>query len=159
MEHASPPPIRLARPEEAEVMAQVLKQAFAEYEALYTPAALAATTPPADLIRQRLNEGPAWVAVQNTAIVGTVSAVLKGQGVYVRSMGILPAGRGHGLGHQLLRAAEAFAREHQADHLFLSTTPFLERAIRLYERFGFQRNDDGPHELFGTPLFTMVKAL
>jgi ribosomal protein S18 acetylase RimI-like enzyme len=41
--------------------------------------------------------------------------------------------------------------------LFLSTTPFLDRAISLYERFGFQRNEEGLRELFGTPLFTMEK--
>ena len=43
--------------------------------------------------------------------------------------------------------------------MFLSTTPFLESAIRLYEKFGFQRTSDGPLDLFGTPLFTMQKSL
>ena len=32
-----------------------------------------------------------------------------------------------------------------------------EGFARLYERFGFQRTSDEPHELFGTPLFTMEK--
>jgi hypothetical protein len=43
--------------------------------------------------------------------------------------------------------------------LFLSTTPFLTHAIVLYEGLGFQRSNEGPHDLFGTPLFTMVKTL
>lgn len=152
--------IRLATPEDATAIAMVLREAFAEYEALYTPEALTATTPPADLIRQRLAEGPTWVALrQNAAIVGTVSAVLKDEGVYMRSMAILPTQRGLGLGRLLLQEVEVFARQHNAARLFLSTTPFLARAIRLYEQFGFQRSDDGPHDLFGTPLFTMVKTL
>jgi ribosomal protein S18 acetylase RimI-like enzyme len=159
MENATSSQIRLAVSEDAEAVAWVLSQAFVEYEALYTPKALAATTPSSEQIRQRLAEGPTWVAFQNAATIGTISAVLKGQGVYVRSMGILPAGRGQGLGQQLLQAVEAFAREQRAAYLFLSTTPFLARAIRLYEQFGFQRNDDGPHDLLGTPLFTMVKPL
>jgi hypothetical protein len=29
----------------------------------------------------------------------------------------------------------------------------------LYEKFGFQRTGEGPHELAGTPLFTMEKKL
>jgi hypothetical protein len=38
-------------------------------------------------------------------------------------------------------------------------TPFLNTAIRLYEAFGFRRMNDGPHDLFGTPLFTMEKTV
>jgi hypothetical protein len=38
-------------------------------------------------------------------------------------------------------------------------TPFLAGAIRLYERFGFKRTPGGPNDLFGTPLFSMAKAL
>jgi hypothetical protein len=41
----------------------------------------------------------------------------------------------------------------------LSTTPFLNSAIRLYENFGFRRNEAEPHDLFGTPMFTMEKIL
>jgi hypothetical protein len=43
--------------------------------------------------------------------------------------------------------------------MVLSTTPFLTAAISLYERFGFSRSIDGPHDLYGTPLFTMVKRM
>jgi hypothetical protein len=41
----------------------------------------------------------------------------------------------------------------------VSTTPFLLRAITLYERCGFRRTGDGPEDLSGTPLFTMEKTL
>jgi hypothetical protein len=41
----------------------------------------------------------------------------------------------------------------------LGTTPFLSRAIRLYENLGFKRSDDGPLDLYGTPLFSMIKSL
>jgi hypothetical protein len=45
------------------------------------------------------------------------------------------------------------------ERLLLSTTPFLDRAIRLYEKFGFRRNGEPPHDLFGTPLITMDKII
>lgn len=40
---------------------------------------------------------------------------------------------------------------------FLSMTPFLDRAVRLYEKFGFMRNGDD--DLYGTPLIAMEKRL
>jgi GNAT superfamily N-acetyltransferase len=74
-------------------------------------------------------------------------------------MAVLSSHRGHGIGHLLLQAVEQFAIAQGFQCMFLSTTPFLEQAIRLYEQFGFHRAHDVPHELFGTPLFSMVKRL
>ena len=151
--------IRRAGADDAAAIADVLYAAFAEYQAIYTPGGFAATTPPADRIRERLPEGPVWVAVENEAIVGTVAAVHKGEGMYVRSMAILPTARGQGIGALLLSEIEHAAREAGAHYLYLSTTPFLTRAIRLYERWGFERSADGPTDLFGTPIFKMIKPL
>jgi ribosomal protein S18 acetylase RimI-like enzyme len=151
--------IRMAQASEAAAVASAIFEAFAEYQALYMPAAFAATTPTADAIRRRLDEGPVWVACQQGAVVGTVSAVPKGAACYVRSMAIVPSARGVGLGRLLLQHVEEFAVAQGHTCLLLSTTPFLTRAIRLYEQAGFQRTGDGPHDLFGTALFTMVKPL
>ena len=151
--------IRIAVPNDSASIASVLYDSFIEYEAFYTPEAFAATTPPQDQIRARLNEGPVWVAVQNTSIVGTVAAVPKSEGLYVRSMAVLPPARGQGIARLLLQATEDFARARGYQRLCLSTTPFLLHAIRLYEHSGFRRSDEGANSLFGTPLFTMVKTL
>jgi ribosomal protein S18 acetylase RimI-like enzyme len=153
--------IRIATAHEAPQIAAVLLAAFEEYRSAYTPAAFAATTPTSDEIQRRIrmNEGPVWVAVLHGVIVGTVSAVPKGESVYVRSMAALPSARGQGIGERLLRALESFAFAYGARRLFLSTTPFLASAIRLYEHLGFRTTAEGPHELFGTPLVTMAKTL
>ena len=74
-------------------------------------------------------------------------------------MAILPTARGQGIGRVLLEQVERFASESGQRRLFLSTTPFLLRAIRLYEQFGFRRSGEGLQDLFGTPLFTMVKPI
>lgn len=144
--------------DQAPSIAAVLRQAFLEYEPLYTPQGFAATTPTAEQIESRWGEGLVWVAMQNEAVVGTVAVVPKGESLYVRSMAIVQAARGQGVGKLLLEEAERFARENGFQRMFLNTTPFLDRAIRLYERFGFERTEAGPHELYGTPLFTMEKV-
>ena len=74
-------------------------------------------------------------------------------------MGVLPTSRGGGAGEALLRTVEGAARSAGHRRLTLSTTPFLHRAILLYETLGFTRSDEGPGDLHGTPLFTMVKLL
>ena len=151
--------IRTAVATEACAIASVLYESFLEYRSIYTAGGFAATTPAAAEIECRFSEGPVWVAVQEDAIIGTVSAVPKSNRVYVRSMAILPAARGHASGRRLLLQVEQWALAHGYRDLYLSTTPFLSRAIRLYESCGFRRSNEGPHDLFGTPLFTMVKRL
>jgi len=129
------------------------------FKPVYTPGAFAATTPSAEAIAARFGEGPLWVAELNGAIVGTASAVAAGAGLYVRSVAVTPAARGQGVGQALMAAVEAYAVAQGCERMFLSTTPVLTGAIRLYERLGFARSDEGPGDLHGTPLFTMVKKL
>jgi ribosomal protein S18 acetylase RimI-like enzyme len=149
--------IRRAVADDARAVASVLRESFEEYEHLYTREGFEATTPACAEVLRRIEEGPVWVALIDDAVVGTVSVVPKGEALYVRGMGIASAARGRGIGELLLRQVEGFASGHGFKRLFLSTTPFLHRAIRLYERYGFERTDDGPDNLFGTPLFTMEK--
>jgi len=106
-----------------------------------------------------MQEGPVWVALGEGTMLGTVAAVTKGDSLYIRGMAVLPTARGSGCGSRLLQRLEGWAGSEGCIRLFLSTTPFLDSAIRLYERFGSHRTDEGTHDLFGTPLFTMEKIL
>jgi ribosomal protein S18 acetylase RimI-like enzyme len=151
--------VRLAAPGDAAAIASVLYKSFVEYEAFYTREGFATTVSTPNLVQARMDEGPVWVALEKGAVVGTVSAVLKDQGLYIRGMAVDPSARGKGIGLKLLDYAEEFAIESRCSRLFLSTTPFLSRAIRLYEVYGFRPCDAGPDNLFGTPLFTMGKPL
>jgi GNAT superfamily N-acetyltransferase len=151
--------IRLAVPEDASSIARVLYESFLEYRSAYTQEAFAATTPAGDQIQQRMKEGPMWIALRDNTIVGTVAAVPEGGRLYIRGMAILPAARGQRVGEFLLRQIESYASERGFKRLYLSTTPFLSRAIRLYEHYGFRHSSEGPHDLFGTPLVTMEKFL
>ena len=139
------------------MIASLLAESFAEYESQYTAEGYAATAITSEQIATRIKEGPVWVALRDEVIIGTVSVVPKGSSLYIRGMAVLPAARGERVGEILLTHIEKFAVSQGFQRLFLSTTPFLDRAIRLYERFGFHRTNEEPHDLFGTPLFTMEK--
>ena len=151
--------IRVAGPEDALLIVGVLHDSFVEFEGLYTDGGFAATAIGGEELLARMSEGPVWVALQNGTIVGTVAAVVKGKAVYIRGMAVVPSARELGAGGKLLRQAEDWARIAGYTRLALSTTPFLSSAIELYERFGFRRSEDGVHDLFGTPLFSMEKVL
>jgi len=148
--------IRAGVPKDAAAIALLLFASFSEYKSLYTDEGFAATTPGHDQILKRMSEGPLWVATINDEMVGTVSVVQQDEEIYIRGMAVLPTMRGKRIGELLLEQVENWAGAH-CKRLFLSTTPFLTSAIRLYERVGFRRTDCGPHDIFGTPLFTMEK--
>ena len=151
--------IRSATIGDCGAIADLLREAFAEFKSFYTELGFAATTPGAEQIQARMREGPVWVAVHDAVVTGTVAAVKKGESVYVRGMAVLPSARAAGTGTRLLEQVESWAADERIVRIFLSTTPFLDSAIRLYEKSGFRRTAEGPHDLFGTPLFTMEKML
>jgi GNAT superfamily N-acetyltransferase len=151
--------IRLAQREDAAAIASVLYESFIEFKHQYTDAGFAATALSAEQVAARITEGPVWVGLVAGTIGGTVSAVPKDNSLYIRGMAVLPAVRGKSAGKLLLETVEVYASARNFKRLFLSTTPFLDRAIRLYENAGFQRLTEPPQDLFGTPLFTMQKLL
>ncbi|HJZ81517.1 MAG TPA: GNAT family N-acetyltransferase [Pyrinomonadaceae bacterium] len=151
--------IRKAVADDAPAIVSLLYESFLEYRALYTVAGYAATAITRAEVIDRMREGPVFVITMDGTIVGTVAIVQKGDSLYVRGMAVHPSARGRRIGDRLLTYVEDFAVSHEIGRLFLSTTPFLSRAIRLYERFGFRRIDEGPQDLFGTPLFTLEKLI
>ena len=150
--------IRLAGREDAAAISGVLYESFVEFRALYTDGGFAATALGAEQVLVRMREGPVWVALRDGAVLGTVAAVARDTSAYIRGMAVLPAARGLGVGSALLRAVETWACEQGCGRMFLSTTPFLDSAIRLYEKFGFRRVVEEPQNLLGTPLFTLEKV-
>ena len=148
--------IRKANSADAAGVSGALKVAFAEYKSFYTPQGFIATTPEPDSVLQRLKDGPVWVAVLNDEIVGTVSAVMREDAVlYMRGMAVLPDARGLGVGELLFAEVRRYGKRQNCSRILLSTTPFLHRAIKLYTRLGFVRTEDGPRQLYGTPLLSM----
>lgn len=151
--------IRRATTADAQAISGVLAQSFAEYEEKYTPAAFRATTPSPAGVLARLGEGPCWVGELDSEVVATAAATVTPAGCYVRGMGVVTQARRVRAGWGLLDTIEQFAREREAARLYLSTTPFLQGAVRLYHRYGFRRIEEGPTDLLGTPLYSMQKVL
>jgi len=151
--------IRAATAAEALDIEHVLSLSFAEYKSSYTNAAFEVTSPSREKILKRMDEGTVWVAVHNGEVVGTISAIPKGREIRLRGLAVPPAERGRALGRLLLIHAARYALKNGFRRMSLSTTPFLTRANREYEQFGFQRSPEGPQSVLGTPTYTMTKTL
>jgi GNAT superfamily N-acetyltransferase len=149
--------VQRADVEQADAVARVLEEAFADLRALYTDASYAATVLLPEGVLARIAEGPVWVAMRADDAIGTCSAKALDDGLYLRGMAVSPRARGRGVGGMLLSTAEEFALDAGARRLMLSTTPFLTSAIGLYERCGFVR--DGEHAWLGVTLIDMHKKL
>jgi len=101
--------VRKATAADATTISALLKGAFAEFEALYTPEAFAVTVLGDSGVLARLEEGPLWVAEIGPAIIGTVGAKRVADSVMVRGMAAHPSARGLGVGKCLLDHVECFA--------------------------------------------------
>jgi GNAT superfamily N-acetyltransferase len=138
--------IRRASADDSETIAGLIYEAFAPFEAEYTPGAFEYTTPKADAIRPRFEEGPIWIAEVDGEPVGTVSGMRDGERFYIRSMAIKPSVQRGGIGQRLLDALESHARQEGFEKLYLYTTFVLPGAKRLYEKNGFYVLRETPPE-------------
>ena len=89
-----------------------------------------------------------FVAVLDGTPVGMASGIRTEHDGVVEliSMWIAPAGRGRGIGDQLMTRVEHWARDHQAATLQLSVADGNDRAHKLYLRSGFV-DTDAPGDL------------
>jgi amino-acid N-acetyltransferase len=76
----------------------------------------------------------ALVARSGGEVVGCAALEVYGRSALLRSVAVLPAVQGQGVGHRLVEAALAQARETQLQRIYLLT----ETAAGFFPRFGFE---------------------
>lgn len=132
---------RAATPDDAQAFAAVKAEVAAEERWI-------ATQPPVDVaaeaerMRGWLERGdPLWVLEDDHGrVVGNVGLhATHADGVMALGMAIVADARGRGGGHALLQAALAWLDDSNMHKVELEVWPDNERAIALYERYGFER--------------------
>ena len=152
--------IKLATRDDAETVAGLLLKAFLPFRAEYTDGAFEYTTASADVIRERFDEGPIWLAERDGVAIGTVSGLPEGERFYIRSMAIDPLAQRSGVGQLLLKTLETHARDAGFMRLYLYTTFVLPGAKRLYEKNDFYvLRETLPEEWFDMGGIEMEKKL
>ena len=149
--------IRMAEHKEAATISALIYDAFVDEKSQYTDGAFAITTPGVAEIEERIKNKTVWVAISNDLILGTVSCITKGEGLFIRSVAVDRAARRKGIARMLMNHAERLALENDCGYLKLTTTAFLLPACNLYESLGFKHN--GFEMLYGTELVKLKKIL
>jgi ribosomal protein S18 acetylase RimI-like enzyme len=137
-----------------------LRAAFEPFHDAYTEAAYKDTVLTEATLRDRLADMMVLVALDPSGgIIGTlayrVSSDTEG---HLRGMAVSPECQGHGLADQLLDHAEAALMKDGCSRISLDTTEPLERAMRFYERHGYQRSGR-TQDFFGMRLIEYLKSL
>ncbi|MHB8631609.1 MAG: GNAT family N-acetyltransferase [Candidatus Limnocylindria bacterium] len=132
--------IEPARPDEAEAIAALLRDAYADHAAAGLN--FSAATATAAQVRERIANGQVYVARQDGRVLGTYNLRTKndplGEAGYVNSLAIDPALRRTGLGRLLLEHAEAEALRRGLGRMRLDTALPLTDLVGWYERRGYR---------------------
>jgi GNAT superfamily N-acetyltransferase len=152
------PLIRVAIATDAGDIARLLRVAFHAHRESYPPEAWRSATPGPLAIIARLEEGPVWVAYLGDRLVGTLSAIVTPGDLYLRSLAVDPAARRNGVAATLLHAAHEEACLRGMPSISLETAEFLEAAVTLYGRLGFEARGTGDHHGLRTLRLTRETA-
>jgi ribosomal protein S18 acetylase RimI-like enzyme len=152
--------IRSATPADASAILQCLHAAFEPYRAQYTAQAWLDTVMTPDTLLQRLASMTVLVAIDAQGnIVGTIGgAAVSSSEAHLRGMAVPPECYGRGIAQRLLEAMENHFLANGCTRISLDTTEPLHRAMRFYEKNGFQRTGRIT-DFFGMPLIEYLKQL
>jgi GNAT superfamily N-acetyltransferase len=152
--------IRRATGEESAEILECLASAFAPFRESYTPDGFLDTVLSPDTLAQRLKDMDVFVALRaDGGIIGTISCKVEHTGDgHLRGMAVRPQWQGSSLAAELLARAENELRNAGCSTLTLGTTQPLRRAVRFYEKHGFQPTGRVGN-FFGMPLCEYRKHL
>jgi GNAT superfamily N-acetyltransferase len=150
--------IRQAILQDSDQILACLRTAFAPYENLYTPTAFADTVLDALTINVRMERMHMLVATMGNRVIGTVSGSLCNDEGHLRGMAVLPEYQSSGASKDLLRAIEHWLKENGCNRVTLDTTLPLARAMKFYERNGYERSGRTT-DFFGMTLIEYAKNI
>jgi 8-oxo-dGTP pyrophosphatase MutT (NUDIX family)/predicted GNAT family N-acyltransferase len=151
--------LTLAMLDEAHIVHQIMRDAFAEYEGVLQPSSGANKETVTD-VQQAMVEGGALLAWLGDIAVGAARFRLDpDEMLYVGRVAVLPAYRKHGVGRALMLHMEAVARQHQRTKIHVGVRMALPQNITFYQHLGYEIVLIEPHPRGFDQVATMVKDL
>jgi ribosomal protein S18 acetylase RimI-like enzyme len=136
--------IELATPEQAHLVHQAMRDAYAEYDGTLIPPSGALRESVAD-VQQAMTRGGALLAWDDDEVVGSARFQAYPDYVYIGRVGVIPSHRGKGVGSALMRGIEEIARERGFDQIQLIVRMSLPENLDFYKRLGYEVIRTEPH--------------
>jgi len=144
--------VGVAEPAEFAETGALSVAAYEEFSPHMEPAAWERMRDSLSDVRALAEESIVLVARDGGGVVGALAYYPPGRTLQplpaewasVRNVAVAPSTRGRGVGHRLMEACVARAREDGAAVLGLYTTTMMAAAVALYERLGFVRDVELP---------------
>lgn len=128
--------VAVALPDQAAMVYQVLREAFAEQATLDPPTGVASET--IETITAAIESRQTIVATQDAVVVGTVRYDLRPASLYLGRLGVPPAHRGNGIGGALIEwCQEILAPAEGRRAIDVEVRAALPANIRLFDEHGF----------------------
>jgi N-acetylglutamate synthase-like GNAT family acetyltransferase len=153
--------IRIATPQDAKRIHEVILNAFEEYRSFYSPEGFRDTVMSEELVLNRMKIMTIFVAEDKKGkVIGTIGwqKVNEKEG-HIRGMAVLPEWQGHnGPASILLQTVEKDAINNSCKFLSLDTTEVLKRAQSFYKKHLFKETGKTGN-FFGSKIYEFVKYL
>jgi ribosomal protein S18 acetylase RimI-like enzyme len=136
--------IELATPEQAHLVHQAMRDAYAEYDGTLIPPSGALRETIAD-VQQAMTKGGALLAWDDGEVVGSARFETYPDYLYIGRVGVTPAYRGKGVGSALMRRIEEIARERGFRQIQLIVRMSLPENLDFYRHLGYEVTKTEPH--------------
>lgn len=150
--------VRLATPEDAELMHEVMQRSFAEYVGVLRVPSSAHAETVAD-VRRALVAGGGALAWVEGACAGSARFALEPEVLYVGRLAVLPEFRRRGIASRLMRFIEEHAPSLGRDVVSLKARAALPSNVELYRSLGYEVLVDRPHPRGDDRELTLAKRL
>ena len=147
------PRLRRAGEGDAEVVRDLVRDAYSHYIPLIGRTPIPMLTDYADAIRTH----EVWVLDDEDTIVAVLELDPRVDHLWLENVAVRPAHQGRGLGRLLLAHAERVARERALPEIHLLTNERYVANIAMYERHGYRETHRRPH--LGTDLVYFAKTV
>jgi ribosomal protein S18 acetylase RimI-like enzyme len=150
--------VRLATPEDAELVHRVMQRSFAEYLGVLRVPSSAHAETVAD-VRRALVAGGGALAWLEGACVGSARFALEPDVLYVGRVAVLPEFRRRGIASGLMRFIEGHAPSLGCGAVRLKARAALPSNVELYRSLGYEVLLDRPHPRGDDRELTLIKRL